>query len=301
MGVTTKGDELIRATAQEGMVRLICARTTELAGRARELHGTWPVPTAALGRALTAAALLGALQKNDEKMTLRILGDGPLGAVVAQGDAKGRVRGYVQHPELELPPTAEGKLDVGGAVGRQGHIHVTRDMGLKEAYTGSAELVSGEIAEDLTRYFLISEQTPSAVALGVLVDVDGSVMSAGGFMLQLMPGADDTMIDQLEARIARIGPISQYWSTGKNACDLMEDLLEGMEPKVLASYQPEYFCGCDRERVAVLLKSLGADELADMRETQGGAEVCCHFCSQAHYFGPDELQAWEQELRCKAE
>ncbi|MBC9783339.1 Hsp33 family molecular chaperone HslO [Heliobacterium chlorum] len=290
-------DELIRATADQGKIRFIGARTTRLVSVAQQKHQTWPVATAALGRTLTASALMGSMLKAEDRMTLRILGDGPLGAIVAQGDAKGQVRGYVQNPTIELPPTPEGKLDVGRGVGKEGHIHVTRDLGLKDTFTGTSALVSGEIAEDLTHYFFTSEQTPSAVALGVLIDVDGSVLEAGGYIVQLMPGADDKTIDLLEQCIARLGPISKYLADGKSTKEMMEDLLGELDPKILNSYEPEFSCGCDRERLSALLKSFGPDELADMRREQGGAEAICHFCSEKYQFSADELLAWEQELR----
>ncbi|QGG47992.1 Hsp33 family molecular chaperone HslO [Heliorestis convoluta] len=289
-------DQLIWATDQEGQIRLIAARTTDLVREAQRRHNSWPTATAALGRTMTAALLIGAMQKGDEKITLRILGDGPLGAVVAQSNGQGQVRGYVQNPDLDWPSKSPEKLDVGGAVGSTGHLHVTRDLGLKESYTGSAPLVSGEIAEDLTHYFATSEQTPSAVALGVLVNEDGSVQAAGGYILQLLPGVSEERIEDIEKQIQALGPISHFFASGKDLADLVEPLLPGHEKKVLAVKKPAFYCHCDRERLTVMLKSLGAQELAQMREEQGGAEVVCHFCSERFWFSAEDLTALEREV-----
>ncbi|MCW2277196.1 Hsp33 family molecular chaperone HslO [Heliophilum fasciatum] len=290
-------DALIWATAAEGGLRLLAARTTDLVAEAQRRHGTYPVPTAALGRSLTAVALLAAMQKGEERVTLRVLGDGPLGGVIAQGDGTGKVRGYVQHPDLELPPTAAGKLDVGTAVGKEGFLHVTRDLGLREAYTGSSALISGEIAEDLTYYLNISEQTPSACALGVLIDRDGSVLSAGGFILQRMPGADESLIDQLEERIKALGPISRFFQSDRDVQELVTALLGDLNVQILARKKPIFQCNCDRERLRTLLKSMGPEELASMHAEQGQAEICCHFCNAQYLFTGEELLALAEEVK----
>ncbi|KAB2954461.1 Hsp33 family molecular chaperone HslO [Heliorestis acidaminivorans] len=290
------GDQLIWATDRDGQIRLIAARTTELVAEAQSRHKSWPTATAALGRAMTAALLMGAMQKGEEKITLRILGDGPLGAIVAQSNAQGEVRGYVQNPTLDWPSRSPEKLDVGGAVGATGHLHVTRDLGLKESYTGSAPLVSGEIAEDLTHYFATSEQTPTAVALGVLLNEDGTVQAAGGYLLQLLPGVSEEKIEHLEKKIKELGPISYFFASGKDVASLLDPLLPEEDKKILAQKKPFFQCQCDRLRLETMLKSLGAQELAEMRKEQGGAEVVCHFCNEQYIFSVDELIALEKEL-----
>ncbi|MDI6870267.1 MAG: Hsp33 family molecular chaperone HslO [Bacillota bacterium] len=284
------GDYLVRAVAAEGQVRAFCCRTTGLCEEARLRHGTWPTATAALGRALTGAAMLGALLKREERVTLQVVGDGPLGSVVAEADAQGYVRGYVRNPQIHLAPTSEGKLDVAGAVGRNGHLYVLRDFGLKEPYRGSVPLVSGEIAEDLTYYFARSEQTPSAVALGVLVEVDHSVRAAGGYLLQVMPGADPSLGGELEGAVGRSGPVSGLIDSGRLPEEILADLLGPLGVEELGRQPLAYRCRCNREKLSRALVALGPAELADLAAEPNGAELVCRFCGARYRFPPEELE-----------
>lgn len=285
----TESDYLVRAMAAEGQIRALCCRTTRLCEESRLRHGTYPTATAALGRALTGAAMLGALLKREERVMLQVLGDGPLGALVAEADAHGGVRGYVRNPEVDLPPTPEGKLDVAGAVGRNGTLYVLRDFGLKEPYRGSVPLASGEIAEDLTYYFVRSEQTPSAVALGVLVGVDASVRAAGGYLLQLLPGSDPRLGEELEKSVRRTGPIASMIDDGRRPEEVLAGLLEPWGWEEVGRQPLGYRCRCSRERLSRALVALGPDELAELAAEPEGAELVCRFCGTRYQFPPDEL------------
>ncbi|MCG0238327.1 MAG: Hsp33 family molecular chaperone HslO [Firmicutes bacterium] len=288
-------DYLVRALSEDGLIRLLAAVTTETVEEARRRHDTWPVATAALGRALTAAALLGANLKGRETLVLRIAGGGPLGTITAETDGEGNLRGYVHHPHVDLPLSAQGKLDVGAAVGRQGQLVVIRDMGLKEPYVGSAPLVSGEIAEDLTRYLWTSEQTPSAVALGVLVAPDGRVQAAGGYLLQLMPATREEHREQLEENIRNLGAVSAAIDAGMSPEEMAGRVLAGFAYRILDKQPLRFRCRCSRERVAGVLVSLGADELRRMEQEDGGAEVTCEFCGERYHFTGAELAALREE------
>lgn len=270
-------------------MRALAAVTTGLAGEAARRHDTWPVATAALGRALTGAALLGAGLKGKESVTLRIDGGGPLGGLIADADGDGNVRGYVRNPHLDLPPNALGKLDVGAAVGRDGFLHVTRDMGLKDMYTGTSALVSGEIAEDITYYLWSSEQTPSAVALGVLVDPDGAVRAAGGYMVQLLPGTGEDERRRLEENLQALGSVSLAVERGMTPEELLAGALQGLDVKLLDRQELRFRCRCSRERAAGILLGLGPDELREMLERDGGAELRCEFCAEVYRFDAAEL------------
>jgi len=278
-------DHLVKATASG--VRAFVAVTTELVEEARRRHDCYPVAAAALGRTMTAALLLAANLKTDECLTIRIAGDGPCGAVVADAHALGTVRGYVANPHVDLP-LAKGKLDVGGAVGR-GQLHVTRFTGLKQPFTGTAELVSGEIGEDVANYLLISEQTPSTVALGVLVNPDLTVAAAGGYIVQAMPGADDEVLAAIEQNVAGLPPVSQLISQGDDAAAIIGKIFSGIPCSVFEPAGLEFYCHCCVDRVESMLVSLGPDELAEMAE-EGQAEVRCHFCGEAYAIGADRLK-----------
>ncbi len=283
-------DYLLRAADTDGLVRAFAAVTTDIAGEAARRHGTYPVGTAALGRALTAAAFLGANLKDDGAVTLRILGDGPLGGVIASANAHGEVRGYVKNPDVDLPSAAPGKLDVGRAVGHSGSLYVTTDLRLKEPYTGGAPIVSGEIAEDMANYFRVSEQTPSAVALGVLVGTDGGVLASGGLMVQVLPGADGQMTARLEDNLVHLGQVSRLINAGSTAEDLLQAGLAGVDFRVLARTELRFRCHCDRDRAAELLISLGREELADLAERTDPTEMRCHFCNEVYRFTPEEVR-----------
>ena len=283
------GDYLVRAVGADGDFRIFACTATDLVDQARKRHSTWPVATAALGRTMIASLLLGANMKGEDIITLRVLGDGPLGAVVVTADAKGKVRGYVQNPNIHLPSPKPGKLAVGAAVGK-GLLNITRDLGLKEPFTGSVELVSGEIAEDLALYLTKSEQTPSAVSLGVLVEPDNSVRAAGGLILQLMPGADDEVLEKLEENLASLPPISSLVAEGKKPEDIVELVCQNLSFKIVGDMPICFSCNCSRERLKNILISLGSEELEEMISEQGQAEVQCHFCSEKYTFNSSELQ-----------
>ncbi|HEY8415252.1 MAG TPA: Hsp33 family molecular chaperone HslO, partial [Thermaerobacter sp.] len=281
-GVAGGGDYLVRAIAGDGLIRALACRTTGMVEEARRRHDTWPTATAALGRVLTATALLAAQLKDGASVTVRVTGSGPLGAIVATGEPSGDVRGYVRHPHVELPLRADGKLDVGGAVGLPGFLHVTRDLGLGRPYTGSVPLVSGEIGDDLTAFLARSDQTPAVVGLGVLVGPGGGVRAAGGFVLQLLPGYEERWAERLEANIQHLGGISRRIEAGMTPEEMVWRGLAGFSPHILDRQPVRFRCRCTRERVERALVSLGPDELAAMLREDGGAEVRCQFCARTY-------------------
>lgn len=290
--MSTGGDILVHLTAAGGCLRALAARTTETVEEARRRHDAFPTAAAALGRTLTGAALLGAVLKGQQRLMIEIVGDGPLGKIVAEADAAGNVRGYVHHPHVHLPSNAQGKLDVAGAVG-SGHLYVVKDLGLREPYRGLVPLVSGEIAEDLAYYLNVSEQTPSACILGVLVAPEGSVRAAGGILIQMMPGAqeDEELVQRLEERIRAMPALSRSIDEGLGPLEILLSLLEGMEPKRLEERPVRFHCSCSKERFSSGLVSLGKEELEEIARTQGGAELVCHFCGQVYHVSEDELRA----------
>ncbi len=281
------GDHITRATIVGG-VRAFAAVTTTLVEEARKRHDCYPVAAAALGRTMTGALLLAANLKTNESITIKISGDGPLGEVVTDAHANGNVRGYVKNPHVHLP-LREGKLDVGHAVGK-GQISVTRFTGLKQPFTGSAELVSGEIAEDITNYLYISEQTPSTVALGVLVQPDMIVTAAGGFMVQALPNADDEVLSKIEKNIALLPPISQLISEGLDAAGIINRIFAGLSVTIYEEFPLKFKCTCSLEKVQKVLVSLGAEEINDILAEDGKAEVCCPFCSAKYQFNKSSLE-----------
>ena len=288
-------DEIVRMMTRDGTVKAMAITGRDLTERARQIHKTLPVATAALGRTLMACSMMGDMLKGeDDSLTLRINGGGPLGTITAVSDSSGNVRGYVQNGQVDLPRKGPAKLDVGAAVGRDGYLTVIRDLGLKEPYVGSVALVSGEIAEDLTSYFVESEQIPTACALGVLVDRDQSVLCAGGYILQLLPGADGAVIDRLEEAVGKLGPVTEVLRGGADARALLERLLDGMEPELLERSPVTYRCYCSRERVERAIVSMGAKEIQDMIDAQGEAEVTCQFCDQVYRFSREELEAFRE-------
>lgn len=283
-------DEIIRYATTDGFVKLSVITGRALCERARRIHNTSPTATAALGRALCGASLLGELMKEeDASLTLRINGGGPIGSVIAVSDSEGNVRGYVTEPSADLPTRADGKLDVGGLVGTNGMLTVSRDIGLKEPYVGSVELVSGEIAEDLAAYMLASEQVASAVGLGVLVDTDRSVRAAGGFIVQLMPGAPDSLIDTLEENIFLMDQLTTILDEdGVEA--VAAQLFRGMEYETMLHAPVFYRCRCSREVVADAIRSCGIEELREMAASGKDTEVSCQFCDNVYVFTPAELE-----------
>ncbi len=289
-------DEIIRMMTGDGMVKAVAVTGKDMVERARQIHKTLPVATAALGRTLMAASMMGdMLKEEDGSVTLQIKGGGPLGAITAVSDSRGNPRGYLQNGQVDIPRKYQGKLDVGTAVGSSGSLTVMKDMGLKEPYIGSVQLVSGEIAEDITAYFVESEQVPTACALGVLVDKDQSVAAAGGYLVQLLPGADESVIQRLEESIARLGPVTDALHGGADAVQLLERVLEGQEPELLERRPVAYKCYCSRERVSRAIISMGKEEMQSLIEEQGGAELTCQFCDKVYRFTKEDLQELLEE------
>lgn len=285
-------DSIIRVLAKDAPVKASVITARGMVERARQIHRTLPVATAALGRSLMAASILGdQLKEREASLTLQIRGGGPLGNITVVSDSAGNVRGYVQNPQVDLPLKRPGKLDVGGAVGREGTLTVIKDLRLKEPYIGSIPLLSGEIAEDVTAYLAGSEQIPSACALGVLVDTDQSVLCAGGYLIQLLPGADDGVAQRVEQGVARAGAVSRALQGGLGGVELVRQVLEGFELEVLSEEPVEYRCYCGRDRVTRALISMGREELKDLIREQGGAELTCQFCDAVYHFTREELEA----------
>lgn len=283
-------DYLVRGIGEDGQFRVFAATTTHLVEEARKRHDTWPVASAALGRSLTAGLLLGANLKGEDIITLRIFGDGPLGAIIVTANAGGEVRGYVQEPHTDLEHAPGGKLPVGAAVGK-GVLYVTKDLGLKEPFTGSVELVSGEIGEDIAQYLLVSEQTPSAVALGVLVGPEGSVWASGGLIVQLLPGAVEEVLTRLEKSISQLPPVSTLVARGLSPEEIVAEAVGELKVNYLARVPLNFKCRCSHEKVGDILAAMGKQEIEKIIEEQGKAEVRCHFCGRSHTFNAEELES----------
>lgn len=285
-------DQLIRAISQDGLIKVSAVSTRDLTERARQIHKTLPVATAALGRLLAAASMMGnALKEEAASITLQIKGGGPLGTLLAVSDHEGNVRGTVEHPDADLPLREDGKLDVGTAVGNQGTLTVVRDLRMKEPYVGSVGLLWGEIAEDVALYFVESEQIPTACGLGVLVDRDQSVLSAGGYLVQLLPGAGEETAEALEASLRAAKPVTELLKADPDPEALLRAALPGLELEILEKRPIEYRCDCSRERMERALISLGREELRAMIDEQGGAELTCRFCDNVQKFSKEDLEA----------
>ncbi len=285
-------DQIVRVIAKDAPVKAMAISARDTVERARAIHNCWPVASAALGRLLMAASMMGAAMKEEEgAVTLRIKGGGPLGSLTAVSDSRGNVRGYVQNPAVDVPRKAKGKLDVGAAVGADGDLTVIRDLGLKEPYIGSVQLVGGEIAEDVAAYFVESEQVPTACALGVLIAPDQAVQAAGGYLIQLLPGADEAVVSAVERGVSKLGSVSARLDSGMEPLGLLREVLGGFELEVLETSPIAYRCYCTRDRVSRALISLGTDELDSLIKEQGGAELTCQFCDKVYRFGAEELRA----------
>ena len=283
-------DYIIRGTALKGVIRVFAATTKDLADKARSLHGTSPVVTAALGRMLTAGSIMGAMLKNDtDLISLIVKGTGPLGGIVVSADCNSRVKGYPYNPRVIIPLKPNGKLDVGGSIG-SGTLTVIKDLGLKEPVSGQVSLVSGEIAEDITYYFAASEQIPSAVLLGVLVDRDYSVKQSGGVILQIMPGADDETINFLEKSISGLPALTTLLEEGKTPGDILEVIFCGNDFEIHDKIYPSFYCNCSRERTQAALLSVGQKELTAILEEDKGANLHCHFCNKDYYFTEADIR-----------
>ena len=279
-------DKLVKAITKG--VRVYAAVTTDLVNEAIRRHDCYPVAAAALGRTMTGALLLAANLKNKESLTVNIRGDGPLKNITADAVPEGFVRGYVANPHVELPLNDRGKLDVGGGVG-QGLVTVTRFTGLREPMRGSSEIVTGEIAEDLTNYLYVSEQTPSSIGLGVLVDTDFSAKAAGGFIIQPMPDADEETISRLEENLQKLRPVTTMIDEGKDAREIILEIMNGFEMEFLTTTDLAFRCQCSKERLEDVLLNLNHDDMESLI-ADGQAEVCCHFCGEKYHFTREELQ-----------
>lgn len=290
-------DYIIRATAANHQVRIFAATTKELVEEARRRHQTSPVATAALGRLLTAGAMMGAMQKGEnDKLTLQIKCSGPIKGLTVTADAKANVKGYVENPDVMLPPSKAGKLDVGGALD-MGVLSVIKDMGMKEPYVGQTHLVSGEIAEDLTYYFATSEQVNSSVALGVLMEKDNTVRQAGGFILQLMPFAEEAVIAKLEDNLKSLPSVTAMLDGGLTPEMMLDKVLDGLEHEILDKIETKFYCDCSRERVEKVVISIGKKEIQSLIDEGKPAEVHCHFCNTNYQFTKEELKTLLKKAR----
>lgn len=286
---TDEMGKLVRCISSDGTLTVMAADTTDIVNTAQEIHKTSAVVSAALGRLLTAACLMGsALKGKDDSVTLRINGGGPAGTILAVSDSSGNVRGYAVNPVVEIPLNDKGKLDVAGAVGTDGALTVIKDLGLKDPYVGQIPIASGEIAEDITSYFAVSEQIPTVCALGVLVNPDLTIRRAGGFIIQLLPTADDSVIDLVEKCIAGIEPVTKMLDSKMTPEEICRHVLADFELEVLDEAQPEYRCNCSRDRVSKALISMGREELSDIMKDER-TEVCCQFCDKKYVFTPADI------------
>jgi len=288
-------DYLIKATTYDGMVRAYAIRSTKLVEEARRRQDTWATASAALGRSLTITALMGAMLKGDDSLTVKIEGNGPIGAIVVDGNAKGAVRGYVMNPHVDLDSNEQGKLNVAGAVGTDGNLSVVKDLGMKDFFTGQVPIVSGEISEDFTYYFATSEQIPTATGAGVLVNPDHTILAAGGFIVQVMPGADEEVIDRLEDQIQGFPSISNLIEQGNTPEQILRHLFGETTVKVHERLPIQFICKCSKERIERAIIGLGNEEIDKMIEEDHGAEANCHFCNETYAFTETDLEKLKQD------
>lgn len=282
-------DYLVRATGFGGHVRAFAARTTDVVEEIRRRHDIWNTATAAMGRTLTVSAMMGAMLKGDERLSVKVKGGGPIGQIVAEANAAGEIRAYVSNPHVHFELNEKGKLDVSRAVGTNGFLHVIKDLGLREPYEGSSPLVSGEIGDDFTYYFAISEQVPSSVGVGVLVHPEERyVLAAGGFIIQLLPGTPDEIIEVVEQKISQLPQVSRMIGEGLTPEQIIERIVD--EPNILSSMPLVFTCTCSTEKVRNALYSLGKSELESMISEQGEAEIQCHFCNERYHYDKTALQ-----------
>ncbi|MBP2898908.1 Hsp33 family molecular chaperone HslO [Escherichia coli] len=289
-------DILVRATAWGGKLRVFATRMTNIVEEMRVRHDMFPTATAALGRTSAVAAIMGAMLKGNERLTIQVKGDGPIGQIVVDANANGEIRGYVDHPQAHHGSNAQGKLDVAGAVGTSGNIYVTKDLGLKEPYRGSVPIVSGELGEDFTYYFTVSEQTPSAVGVGVLVDVDNSVLHAGGIIVQVMPGLSEQELEELEKAVAALPHVTTMLNQGETPEGMIKRLV-GEDYTIHDEMELRFQCKCSRERVSTTLLSIGAEDLQSIIDEDGHAELVCHFCNEKYFFDQEQLEQLRDQAR----
>lgn len=290
-------DYLVRGIGFGGEVRVLAVRSTETVGEAQRRHNTWPIVSAALGRSMTAAVMMGAMLKGDDKITIKIEGNGPAGPIIIDTNAKGDVRGYVTNPHVHFELNEQGKLDVRRVVGTEGALTVVKDLGLRDMFSGQTPIVSGEIAEDFTYYFATSEQVPSSVGLGVLVNPDNTILAAGGFILQLMPGCSEETITAIEQQLSIIEPVSKMIEKGYTPEQILEAVLgEEGQLDVLSTMPIQFQCQCSKERFGAAIIGLGVGEIQAMIDEDGQAEAHCHFCEEKYLFSEQELVGLIREI-----
>ena len=290
-------DYLVKALAYDGQVRAYAVKSTDAVGEAQRRHGTWPTASAALGRSISAGVMMGAMLKGENKLTIKVEGGGPIGAILVDSNAKGEVRGYVTNPHVHFDLNEHGKLDVRRVVGTEGTLSVVKDIGMRDHFSGQVPIVSGELGEDFTYYFVTSEQVPSSVGVGVLVNPDNSILAAGGFILQLMPGTEDETITKIEERLAKIPPISKLIEKGLSPEEVLEEVLGKGEVKVLETLPVAFKCQCNKERFSNAIISLGEQEIQEMIDEDGSAEASCHFCNETYLFSKEELEELKESAK----
>ena len=288
-------DYLVRALAYNNQVRVYAAKTTNTVGEAQRRHYTWPTASAALGRAMTAGVMMGAMLKGDDKISIKIEGGGPIGAIIVDSNGKGEVRGYVTNPQTHFDLNEHGKLDVAQAVGISGTLTVVKDLGMRDHFSGQVPIVSGELGEDFTYYFASSEQIPSSVGVGVLVNPDNTILAAGGFIIQLMPGTDERTIDIIEKKLATIAPISTLIQNGLSPEEILFEIVDEENIKILDNMPVKFQCPCSRERLSNAIISLGKQEIQEMIEEDQKAEAQCHFCNEKYYFSKKKLENLKEQ------
>jgi molecular chaperone Hsp33 len=289
-------DYLVKTLAYEGFVRAYAVNATETIAEAQRRHDTWNTSSAALGRTMIGALMLGATLKGEDKMTVKIEGNGPAGAIVVDSNGKGEVKGYIKNPHISLPLNEVGKIDVRGAVGTEGMFTVIKDLGLKEPFSGQTPIVSGEIGEDFTYYLAVSEQIPSAVGVSVLVDTDDSIKTAGGFMIQIMPGASDEIIDQIEARLKETARISTLLDEGQTPEEILQKLLATDDVEFLETMSVQFKCDCSKEKFASAIITLGAEQIQELIDQDHGAEAVCAFCNNKYEYSEADLYELKHEI-----
>lgn len=291
-------DYLIKALAFDGNIRAFAVRTTNMVGEAQRRQDTWPTASAALGRSMTAATMMASMLKGEKnKITVKIEGGGPIGAIIVDANAKGGTRGYVSNPHVHFDLNKHGKLDVARAVGKNGYLYVVKDLGLRDNFTGQVPLVSGELGEDFTYYFVASEQVPSAVGVGVLVNPDNTILASGGFLIQVMPGADDDTITFIEERVSKVPPISKLIEKGLTPEEILYELLGKEDVKIIDKTPVQFECQCSREKLASALISLGQEEIQAIIDEDGQAEAHCHFCNEKYLFNKEDLEQLKEEAK----
>lgn len=288
---------MIKALAYGGQIRAYSALTTNTVQEAQTKHYTWPTASAAIGRTMTATVMMGAMLSGDQKLTVTVEGGGPIGKITADADAQGNVRGYVTNPQTHFPLNSVGKLDVSRAVGTQGALTVIKDVGMKDYFSGSSELVSGELGDDFTYYFAKSEQVPSSVGLGVLVNPDNTIKAAGGFIIQVMPGAEDETIRQLEESITNMTPVSKLIDQGLTPEEILYEVLGKDNVQILEEMPAQFECNCGHEKFLTAIKGLGEAEIQNMIEVDHGAEAECHFCRSKYHYSEEELEELLQSMK----